>query len=174
MVKIARNTAHILPNGTNTGPGVVRVDDSWGFGQVLAVVMIYVNFKEVLHYVFGGPRECQAQAEETEEIAHQAGGSQPPPPTISAPVPPVQLSTLPHTRHYTGYSTDNFTTHRGGMDMVPLAQGLQPLPGTTSSSMGGASGIRLGLSLTGRSSTRYTSGYTTYNSHRTSLVYGGR
>jgi hypothetical protein len=67
MVKIARNTAHILPNGTNTGPGVVQIDDSWGFGQVLAVVMIFVNFKEVLHYLFGGHREH-------EEIAYRPVG----------------------------------------------------------------------------------------------------
>ncbi|KAH9997877.1 hypothetical protein BJV77DRAFT_959918 [Russula vinacea] len=67
---IAQNTAHILPNGTNTGPGVVQVDDSWTFGQVLAVVMIIVNVKEVLHYLWGEPsRGRQAQ---TEEVAHQA------------------------------------------------------------------------------------------------------
>jgi hypothetical protein len=168
VVKIARNTAHILPNGTNTGPGIVQIDDSWGFGQVLAVVMIFVNFKEVLHYLFGGPAyERQAQ---TEGIAHQVEGSQPLPPTTPAPVPPVQLSAQPHTRHYTGYNTDNFTTHRGGMDIFPHAQGF---PGTTSNPAG-APGIRLGVSLTGHSTNRYTSGYTMYNSHRTSLVYGGR
>ncbi|KAF8478154.1 hypothetical protein DFH94DRAFT_754051 [Russula ochroleuca] len=49
---IARNRADILPDGTNIGRGVVQVDDAWEFGQVLSVVMIFVNFKEVLHYIF--------------------------------------------------------------------------------------------------------------------------
>jgi hypothetical protein len=52
VVQIARNRADILPDGTNIGRGVVQVDDAWEFGQVLSVVMIFVNFKEVLHYIF--------------------------------------------------------------------------------------------------------------------------
>jgi hypothetical protein len=45
---VARNAAHIrvLPDGTYIGPGV---DDAWEFGQVLSVVMIFVNLNEVLH-----------------------------------------------------------------------------------------------------------------------------
>ena len=103
MVKIAQNTAHILPNGTNTGPGVVQVDDSWTFGQVLAVVMIIVNVKEVLHYLWGEPsRGRQAQ---TEEVAHQAVGLRPQPATTFALIPPIQLSASSHSAllHYTGF-----------------------------------------------------------------------
>jgi hypothetical protein len=133
--------------------------------------MIFVNFKEVLHYLFGGPaRERQAQTEEIAHQARQAERLQPLPATTSALVPPIQLSAQPHTRHYTGYSTDNFTTHRGGMDIVNRAEGLQPLPATTSS----APGVRLGLSLTGQSLDQHTSGYTTYSSYRSGLVFGGR
>ena len=98
MVKIARNTAHILQNGTNTGPGVVQVDDSWGFGQVLAVVMIFVNFKEVLHHLFGGPRE------RTEEIAYQPVGPSVSPSRLlpANTFAPIQISGLSQTQYHTG------------------------------------------------------------------------
>jgi hypothetical protein len=74
---IARNEAHLLqePNGTttNTGPGVVQIDDAWEFGQVLSIVMIFVNINEIIHFLFGYfgrrkirlARKRQAQAEET-------------------------------------------------------------------------------------------------------------
>ena len=171
MVKIAQNTAHILPNGTNTGPGVVQVDDSWTFGQVLAVVMIIVNVKEVLHYLWGEPaRERQAQ---TEEVAHRAVGlrPQPQPATTFALIPPIQLSAPSHSAllHYTGFSTDTYTTHRGGIDMAHQVQGLQPFAATSS-----GSGFRLGLTLTGHSHERYTSGYTVYSSSRRIPAYGQR
>ena len=117
MVKIARNTAHILPNGTNTGPGVVQIDDSWGFGQVLAVVMIFVNFKEVLHYLFGGPpRERQAQ---TEEIVYQPLG---PFVSSSRPLPtntfaPIQISGLSQTQYHTG--VDSYSSVRTSLIYRP-------------------------------------------------------
>jgi len=69
-----------LRNGTNVG-GVVKIDDSWQFGQVLAVVMIIANLNEMVHFAFGAlarrhhrhtlAREAQAQEE---GAAHQAGG----------------------------------------------------------------------------------------------------
>lgn len=80
-----RNEAHILDNESNVGPGVVEVDDSWAFGQVLAVVMIIANVNEMVHFLFGFlarrnqrrrlARESQAQEEGT---AHQAEGGSPP------------------------------------------------------------------------------------------------
>ena len=169
MVKIARNTAHILPNGTNTGPGVVQVDNSWTFGQVLAIVMIIVNFKEVVHYLWGEPaRERQAQ---TEEVVHPTVGLRPQPATT---FPLVPLIHRPHTSsallHYTGFSTDTYTTHRGGMDMDHQAQVLQPFPGIPATTSG--SGFR--LTLSGQSHDQYTSGYTVYSSCRRSIVPYGR
>lgn len=69
-----------LRDGTNVG-GVVRIDDTWQFGQVLAVVMIIANLNEMLHFIFGSlarrhrthalARGAQAQEE---GAAHQAGG----------------------------------------------------------------------------------------------------
>ena len=56
----------------NVASGVVKVDDTWAFGQVLAVVMILANANEILHFFFGYlsrrklklARERQAQSEE--------------------------------------------------------------------------------------------------------------
>ena len=53
---------------------VIKLDDTWAFGQVLAVVMILANANEILHFFFGFlarrklrlARKRQAQ---TEEIA---------------------------------------------------------------------------------------------------------
>ncbi|KAH9065412.1 hypothetical protein EDB87DRAFT_1679886 [Lactarius vividus] len=39
-------------NNINHG-GIVQVDDSWAFGQTLAVVMIAANMNEVIHFLFG-------------------------------------------------------------------------------------------------------------------------
>ncbi|KAF8478156.1 hypothetical protein DFH94DRAFT_82722 [Russula ochroleuca] len=60
---VARNASHILPDGTNIGRGVVQVDDAWEFGQVLSVVMIIVNLKEVLHFLFDNLANAAHQAE---------------------------------------------------------------------------------------------------------------
>lgn len=53
MVQVARNTANVLPDGTNVGRGVVEVDEAWEFGQVLSVVMIFANVNEIIHFLFG-------------------------------------------------------------------------------------------------------------------------
>ncbi len=83
MFQVQRNNANIknLPDGSQsvTGPGVVNIDNTWAFGQVLAVVMIVANANEILHFFFGFlarrrlrlARERQAQAE---EIALQSEG----------------------------------------------------------------------------------------------------
>ncbi len=63
----------------NATSGVVQVDNTWEFGQVLAVVMILENSNEFLNFFFGYlsrrkhrlARERQAQ---TEEIALQTEG----------------------------------------------------------------------------------------------------
>jgi len=77
---VHRNEAKILSNGTNVGPGVVRIDDSWQFGQVLAVVMIIANVNEIAHFIFGflarrhhRHKLARAQAQE-EGGAHEARG----------------------------------------------------------------------------------------------------
>jgi len=49
---VHRNTAKLLPNGTNIASGVVQVEKSWVFGQVLAVVMIIASVNEVVHFLF--------------------------------------------------------------------------------------------------------------------------
>lgn len=54
VIQVHRNTAKLLPNGTNIAHGVVQVDNSWAFGQVLSVVMIIANLKEVVHFLLGG------------------------------------------------------------------------------------------------------------------------
>jgi hypothetical protein len=41
--QVLRNTANVLPDGTNNASGVAQVDDLWAFGQVLSVVMIITN-----------------------------------------------------------------------------------------------------------------------------------
>jgi len=68
---VQRNAANVLPGGTNAASGVVQVDDTWAFGQVLSVVMIIANINEVLHFFFAflarrrsrTARERQAQEE---------------------------------------------------------------------------------------------------------------
>ncbi|KAI0300273.1 hypothetical protein BC826DRAFT_668700 [Russula brevipes] len=77
--QVHRNAANVLPGGTNAASGVVQVDDSWAFGQVLSVVMIIANINEVVHFFFGflarrrsrTARERQAQEE---GAPHQAEG----------------------------------------------------------------------------------------------------
>ena len=50
--------------------GVVQVDENWAFGQTLAVVMIFANLNEVLHFLISyyarrheHPQEPQGEAE---------------------------------------------------------------------------------------------------------------
>ena len=88
MFQVRRNDANIktLSNGSQIirGPGVVNIDDTWAFGQVLAVVMLVANANEVVHFFVGFlarrklklARERQAQAE---EIALQSEGIPAPP-----------------------------------------------------------------------------------------------
>jgi hypothetical protein len=83
VIQVHRNEAKILDNESNVGPGVVEVDDSWAFGQVLAVVMILANVNEMIHFLFGFQarrnqrrrlaRESRAQEEGTAHLAE--GGS---------------------------------------------------------------------------------------------------
>ena len=80
VIQVHRNEAKIV-NEQNVGRGVVEVDDSWAFGQVLSVVMIIANVNELVHFLFAFqarrsrrrqlPSESQAQEEGT---AHQDGG----------------------------------------------------------------------------------------------------
>jgi hypothetical protein len=83
VFQVRRNNANVktLPDGSQSiaGPGVVKIDDTWAFGQVLAVVMIVANANEILHFFFGFlarrklklARKREAQAE---EIALQSEG----------------------------------------------------------------------------------------------------
>ena len=86
VAKIARNKANIVQDGatvTNTGPGVVQIDDAWEFGQVLSIVMIFVNINEIIHFLFGYlgrrrirlAREHQAQTEATTRQAEGQSSS---------------------------------------------------------------------------------------------------
>jgi hypothetical protein len=52
VIQVHRNAAKLLPDGTNIASGVVQVDESWVFGQVLAVVMIIASVNEVVHFLF--------------------------------------------------------------------------------------------------------------------------
>ena len=63
----------------NIADGIVRLDNSWQFGQVLAVVMILANANEVLHFLFGyltrrNLRLARKRRAQTEEIALQSEG----------------------------------------------------------------------------------------------------
>jgi hypothetical protein len=81
---VRRNKAKIktLTDGTVQkigGPGVVVVDNNWEFGQVLAVVMIFANANEILHFLFGylGRRKLRRDRErqaQTEDIPLQHEG----------------------------------------------------------------------------------------------------
>ena len=56
--------------------GVVKVDDSWAFGQVLSFVMIFANINEAIHFLFGyfGRRRVRLASErqpQMEELADQ-------------------------------------------------------------------------------------------------------
>jgi hypothetical protein len=77
VVQVSRNAAH-FQNGTNVASGVVQVDNTWAFGQVLSVVMIFVNVNEILHFLFGyfarrRLRRLRRQAQ-TEETSRQEEG----------------------------------------------------------------------------------------------------
>ncbi|KAF8478158.1 hypothetical protein DFH94DRAFT_82769 [Russula ochroleuca] len=71
---VSRNAAH-FQNGTDIASGVVQVDNTWAFGQVLSVVMIFVNVNEILHFLFGffARRKLKRQAQ-TEETGYQVEG----------------------------------------------------------------------------------------------------
>jgi hypothetical protein len=67
----------------NTGPGVVQIDNSWQFGQVLSFVMIFANVNEAVHFLFGylGRRKLgltHKNGAQMEEGARQAEGHLPP------------------------------------------------------------------------------------------------
>ncbi len=49
--------------------GVVEVDDSWAFGQILSVVMIAANVNELAHFLFGyiGRRRKRSHERQAEE-----------------------------------------------------------------------------------------------------------
>ncbi|KAH9969603.1 hypothetical protein BC827DRAFT_1161358 [Russula dissimulans] len=47
-----RNAAH-FENGTNIGPGVVQIHDSWQLGQTLSVVMIMAILTEFVRFILG-------------------------------------------------------------------------------------------------------------------------
>ena len=83
VIQVHRNEANVV-NGRNTARGIVEVDDSWQFGQVLSVVMIIANVNELVHFIFAFQahrsrrrrlaRESQVQEEGT---AHQTEGGPP-------------------------------------------------------------------------------------------------
>jgi len=81
---VHRNAAH-LSNGTNLGPGVVQIDNSWQFGQILSVVMIIENVNELVRFLFEigylarQRRERRARAREGQVQAVEAAQSTPPP-----------------------------------------------------------------------------------------------
>ncbi|KAI9512420.1 hypothetical protein F5148DRAFT_1163185 [Russula earlei] len=75
---VHRNAAHVQ-NGKNVASGVIIIDESWAFGQVLSVVMIVENVNELAHFLFGFlarrrrglAGERQAQADEGAHVAEQ-------------------------------------------------------------------------------------------------------
>lgn len=67
----------------NLSSGVVKLDDSWAFGQVLAVVMVLANANEILHFFFGflarrKLRLARERQEQTEEIGLRPAGQSAP------------------------------------------------------------------------------------------------
>jgi hypothetical protein len=77
VFQVRRNNANVQKSSDGStqivkGPGVVYIDNSWAFGQVLSVVMILANANEILHFIFGFlarrkarlERKRQAQGEE--------------------------------------------------------------------------------------------------------------
>src|SRR5712671_474353 len=67
----------------NLGPGVVQIDDSWQFGQILSVVMIIANLNEFAHFLFGylarRRRDRLARAQEDQGQAVELAQQGPPP-----------------------------------------------------------------------------------------------
>jgi len=58
----------------STGSGVVQIDNSWEFGQVLSFVMIFANVNEAVHFLFGyfGRRSLDRKREaQIEEVNSQ-------------------------------------------------------------------------------------------------------
>jgi hypothetical protein len=54
--------------------GVVKVDDSWAFGQVLSFVMIFANINEAIHFLFGyfGRRRVRLASERQPQMEESA------------------------------------------------------------------------------------------------------
>lgn len=85
--------SQVRRNEVGTKSGIVRVDNSWAFGQVLSVVMILVNLNDAFHFLVGffarrrlrrrlsfarqgQAEEAPYQAEEhSAAIRHQSRGS---------------------------------------------------------------------------------------------------
>jgi len=79
---VHRNTAHVNKNGTVVGSGIVQIDESWQFGQILAVVMIIAILNEFVHFFFGylARRRRDGRARARAEGQAQAVEAQAPPP----------------------------------------------------------------------------------------------
>ena len=83
VIQVHRNEANIV-NEQNDGRGIVEVDDSWQFGQVLSVVMIIANINEMVHFIFAfqahrSRRRRLARESQVPEggTAHQTDGDSP-------------------------------------------------------------------------------------------------
>jgi hypothetical protein len=80
---VKRNAAKFV-NGTKVGSGVVQIDESWAFGQILAVVMIIAILNEFVHFLFGyfarrrKDRLARERQEREKEAAHPALPQVPP------------------------------------------------------------------------------------------------
>ena len=95
MFQVRRNNANVQngPGGskqTIKGPGVVSIDNSWQFGQVLAVVMLLANVNDLLHVVLGflarrKRRLALKRQAQTEELALQVQREEHPAPTFYRP-----------------------------------------------------------------------------------------
>jgi len=83
VFQVHRNEANVV-DGQNDGRGIVEVDDSWQFGQVLSVVMIIANINEMVHFIFAfqahrSRRRRLARESQVPEggTAHQTEGDSP-------------------------------------------------------------------------------------------------
>lgn len=63
MIQVRRNS-------TQHG-GVVQVNETWAFGQTLAVVMIFADLNEVIHYFIGLISRRRKSSRERQEEAQQ-------------------------------------------------------------------------------------------------------
>jgi hypothetical protein len=51
--------------------GIVEVNNTWAFGQTLAVVMIFANLNEVIHFLIGLIARQRKRSHERQEEAQQ-------------------------------------------------------------------------------------------------------